>query len=457
MPDGQANDVGLDFLERAQIAVLGVKHHADGFLQGRAVLDLAEHFRQLREVACGQRLAFAEDGGAEQHGLQLADIAGPVECAQQRKRTVGQREMAQARLFADADEEMAGEGGNVAGPLAQRWQGDPGAGQSGQQALVEMPFRHHVVERQVAGGQDADIDLETVLGADRADDAFIERRRQLALQVGREAVDLVEDERARIAELDGADLPVERAGKRVRLVAEQGAFYRICRDAADIEQAERSLGARGCRMHRAQQHFLADTAFAFDKHVPVAASRLGGACEGSAEFGRGADHRIEIEFGVDLLGQRLELVARRFLAGGGHQRAHEAVGRDRLDQVVRGPGPHRLHREQRAGAGGQHQDRQGGAAGLQFLDQRAGIVARHPLVQDDGGQLHPLARAQRGDGRFAVGHDERAPPVARGEGGHEAALRRLVVDQHQQAGVVLGHNPQNRPGAVQNGLDSAAG
>ena len=164
--------------------------------------------------------------------------------------------------------------------------------------------------------------------------------------------------------------------------------------------------------------------------MAVRSGRLGGAGQCDAEDRVGPDHRVEIEHRGHLLGQRLKFVAARLDPGGAAQSAHQPFGRDRLDQIVGRPGAHRLDRQQRAGTGGQHQNRQRGAALLEFGNQVARGIAWHPLVENDGGQLHALPRAQRGDRGFGIVDDQRTPAVAGGERGDEAALRRLVVDQH---------------------------
>jgi hypothetical protein len=214
---------------------------------------------------------------------------------------------------------------------------------------------------------------------------------------------------------------------------------------ARIDQAERGFRAGRGGVHRAHQHLLARAALTLDQYVAVAAGGLGRLGERGAEVGRVADHRVEIEHLAQLLGQRLKLVARRLPFGGAAQREHQPVGRDGLDQIVGRPGAHCLDREQRRGARGEHQDGEGRAARLEFLNQVARIVAGDPLVEDDRRQLHPLPRAEGGDGGFRVAHHQRAPALARGERGDQAALRRLIVDQHQQAVVAFDHGPRPVP------------
>ena len=127
VPDGEADDIGLDFLERAQVAVVGVEQHADPARPALAAQGIvAEQFGQLREAFRSQRFAVAEDRGTEKDSLQLANIARPVIGFEQREAAVGDGMVLQARLFRDARQEIAGEGRNIAQPFAQRRQVDAG-------------------------------------------------------------------------------------------------------------------------------------------------------------------------------------------------------------------------------------------------------------------------------------------------------------------------------------------
>ena len=227
---------------------------------------------------------------------------------------------------------------------------------------MEISVAVEIIERQVAGAEQADVDLETVLRANGAHNASGKHFGQLGLQVFAQPVDLVEHQRAAIAMLQCADLPVECAGKGVLLMAEQDRFDRVGGYPAHIYQAERGLGAGACGVHRAQQHFLAGAAFTLDQHVAVVARGLGGFGQCSAEIGRGADHRFEIEHRGELFGQWLEFVLGRFALGRAAQCLHQPVGCDRLDKVVGRPGTHRLHRKQRRSAGGKDENRQRRAA-----------------------------------------------------------------------------------------------
>src|SRR3546814_807494 len=79
MADGEANNIGLDILERAQVAVIRVQHHADAVVQRWCRSNrFAKQFAELRKAFGGKCLRVAMDRRAEQHRLELTHIAWPV-------------------------------------------------------------------------------------------------------------------------------------------------------------------------------------------------------------------------------------------------------------------------------------------------------------------------------------------------------------------------------------------
>ena len=270
-------------------------------------------------------------------------------------------------------------------------------------------------------------------GAGRADDPGGEDLGEALLLVGGYAVDIVEDQRAAVAMLDQSALAVECPGEGALFMAEQQRFERGGRHPGAMDLAHRGLGARAGGMHRIGEHVLARSAFALDQHMRVPAR--GGCCLGQrgAEGGGGADHAVEVHRVGKLLGQRLEFGGGPSGARGACQGLQQAVGFDRLDDVIGGARAHGLDGEPGRGAGGEHQQRRIGPRGAQIADQVAGMVARHPLVEQDRRDVAAFGRSEQCERLVAIGNGQRAPSVARGKRGHQPALCRLVVDQHQHA------------------------
>ena len=69
------------------------------------------------------------------------------------------------------------------------------------------------------------------VAAEPLDRALLEHAQQLRLHRQRDALDLVEEERAAVRELDLADALVDRAGEGAALVAEELALEQRLRDA----------------------------------------------------------------------------------------------------------------------------------------------------------------------------------------------------------------------------------
>jgi hypothetical protein len=348
----------------------------------------------VREIGGGQRAAVALHGGAEQHVLELADIARPAVAHQHRERVVADRQRRMPGLLGDPGEQVAGERRDVAAAVAQR--------------------------RDLAG---------------------LERAQQLDLGVERKLADLVEEQGRAVGILEAADMAVEGAGEGALLMAEQHRFDEIFRDRAAIDGDHRLAAARGGGVDRLGDHFLARAALALDQHRDPGPGRLGGDRESGTEARRRADDLLEGEGpDRDLLGQRAKLAAAALAAvGGGVQGGEQRIGRDRLDQEIVGAGAHRLDRDRDRGLGGHHQQRQIGAHRPHLLDDMGPVRTGQPMVEEDGvdgGTVH-LGEDLRG--RVDVGRSANPPAGAGADGGDEPALGGLVVDQQQAACRIRPH------------------
>src|SRR5690348_6842362 len=91
MADREADDVGLDVLQRAQMPVGAVERYAgragdhlfaalraDAGREVGAAAGVARLDRDVREMLGGERTVLALERGAEQHAGELANVAGPA-------------------------------------------------------------------------------------------------------------------------------------------------------------------------------------------------------------------------------------------------------------------------------------------------------------------------------------------------------------------------------------------
>ena len=110
------------------------------------------------------------------------------------------------------------------------------------EVLAESPLRDRLLEVDVGGGEDADIDLEGAVAADGLEGAFLQDAQELGLELDGELADLVEQEGAAVGHLEPAGAGLGGAGEGALAVAEQLA----------LEQARRDRGAVPTRMSTAR-------------------------------------------------------------------------------------------------------------------------------------------------------------------------------------------------------------
>ena len=133
------------------------------------------------------------------------------------------------------------------------------------EVFAEAALGHLLGQIAVGGRDDAHVDLDRALGADRIDLALLQRAQQLDLHVERQLADLVQEQGAAVGLLELAQVLVGGAGEAALFVAEQDRFDQILRDGAAVDGDERLAGALGAAVHGAGDQFLADAALAQDQ------------------------------------------------------------------------------------------------------------------------------------------------------------------------------------------------
>ena len=95
------------------------------------------------------------------------------------------------------------------------------------QILAKPLVLDHVLELAVGGREQANIDGDLGLGADRADLALLQRAQELGLELDRHLADLVEEQRAAVGLLEQALPALLGVGERALGVAEQLALEQL--------------------------------------------------------------------------------------------------------------------------------------------------------------------------------------------------------------------------------------
>ncbi len=259
----------------------------------------------------------------------------------------------------------------------------------------------------------------------------LEGAEQFHLGVERQLADLVQEQGRAVGILEAADMAVEGAGERALFVAEQHRFDEIFGDRAAIDGVELLLAARRGGVDRLGDDLLARAALALDQHRDAGAGGLGGDRKGGAELRGGADDLLEAQRLGDLLGQRAQLARGLAAVGGGVEGGEQPVGRQRLDDEVGGAGAHRIDRDGDVVLGGEDEQGKLGAKRADLADELAALLARQPVIEQYGVELGLLRVLEHLPGGVEIAGAAHPPAGARADGGHQPALRRLVVDQQQ--------------------------
>src|SRR5262249_53575891 len=132
--------------------------------------------------------------------------------------------------------------------------------------LAHPPLGDQLREIHVGGADDAHVDLDPTVGAELLDLPLLEYAEELQLHVERDALDLVEEERARARQLDLADPVVDRAGEGAALVAEQLALEQRIREGRAVDGDEPAALALALGVDGAGGELLAGARLPVDEY-----------------------------------------------------------------------------------------------------------------------------------------------------------------------------------------------
>src|SRR6185436_11049433 len=206
-------------------------------------------------------------------------------------------------------EEVLREQRHIVTPLPQRREVDADDVQAIVEVLAEAAVLHLLLQIDVGGGNDADVDLDRLHAAEAHELTLLHDAQQLGLRLDRHVADLVEEDAALVGQIEHALLRIHRAGERALDVTEQRRFEQVRRQVARVHGHERLLAARRVAVNRARDQLLAGAALAGD--------------ENGAAAGRGLNDQVEDRFhpaaladdARELVIPRLQVLAQRDVLG----------------------------------------------------------------------------------------------------------------------------------------------
>src|SRR4051794_13527707 len=228
------------------------------------------------EVVDAQVGALAQDHRPLDVVLQLADVPRPVVVAQQPHCLGVDPPHLAAVLLGVALQEELDQERDVLAALAQRGQVDGHDVDPVVQVLAE-PAGVDLVEQVAVGRRDdPGVDLEGARVADALELPLLQDAEQLDLELGRGAVDLVEEDAARVRRLEPAGPVIDRAGERTLDVAEQLALEQALGQGAAVDADVRAGEARAEVVDGARDQLLARPGLAEDQDAGARSGDLMG-------------------------------------------------------------------------------------------------------------------------------------------------------------------------------------
>src|SRR5262245_48322116 len=207
------------------------------------------------------RAAGAEDGTLD-HVPELADVARPSVAHQLRQRLVRAPVDPLLPRHLAVAQELAHEQRNVLDALPQRRYAHGDDVDPVVEVLAHAALGHGCGQIHVGGADDPHVDLDPAVRAELLDLSLLQDPQQLELHVQRDALDLVEEQRAAARQLDLADPVVHRPRECAALVAEELALEQRVRKRRAVDRDEAAALALTLEMDRAGRQLLARPRFA---------------------------------------------------------------------------------------------------------------------------------------------------------------------------------------------------
>src|SRR5213080_1240156 len=225
----------------------------------------------LADPAVAGQVDLADDGpartqdGALDHVAELAHVARPRVAHELREGLVGDAVDALLARHLAVAQELADQKRDVLDALAQRRDAYRHHVDTVVEVLAHPALGHRLRQLHVGGRDDPHVDLDAAVGAELLDLALLEHAQELQLHVERDALDLVEEERAAGGELDLAHPVVDRPREGAALVAEELALEERVREGRAVDGDEAAALALALEVDGARGELLARARLAVDE------------------------------------------------------------------------------------------------------------------------------------------------------------------------------------------------
>ena len=293
--------------------------------------------------------------------------------------------------------------------------------------ILAEPSRLDLLLQVAVGGADHPyVDRDLALAAEPAQPFLLEDAEELGLQLDGNLADLVEEERAAVRQLPGAEPALIGAGEGASLVAEHLALHQPGGNGRAVDGDERLVLARRKLVDGPRHHLLAGPALAGDDHARLGRRDLLDEVHHLAHRRRGADDpdagRVDL---AEAAPQDVHLVLGPLLLQRALEDDLETGGVERLLDEVEDALAHRLHGRVDGSLAGDDDDRGVRRLLAQRARQGETVELGHHQIADDHVRVQLGSELERAVSVVGL-VDVVAPSLE--QFGEELAGRRLVVD-----------------------------
>ena len=261
--------------------------------------------RRQPEILEPEGMALGDQHRAARSRRNLADVAGPWIGGERAEQIRG--ECRPPVRQAAIPREVLDQRGDVLGPLPQRRYLDAEHVEPVVQIEPKRLLLDHRLQRRIGRRDDADRRPLLDLAADPVIGALLGEPQQVALLLGRQLADLVEEQGPAGRLFDIAMVAALGAGKGAALMAEQLRPDKPGGERGAIDGDERSAADRRQLMDDARQQILADAGLAGDQDGQVAGGKGFGLLDDVGHGGATPHHAVEMPVGTGRPGWRVTL------------------------------------------------------------------------------------------------------------------------------------------------------
>ncbi len=214
--------------------------------------------------------------------MEFADVSGPVVLLEEAEGFGVDAGGGNAVCLGVSPDEEVYEGGDIVAAFAECGEVDGDNIKSVEEVFAKAAGGDFVLEVNIGGGDNADVDADGTSIADAFEFVFLENAKEFDLKLVADAVDFVEEDGAAVSGFEATGAIFDSAGEGAFGVSEEFAFEEAFGEGAAVDADEGAGGAGAEFVECASDEFFAGASFAREEY-------------GSGGWGDLAGHAVDFE------------------------------------------------------------------------------------------------------------------------------------------------------------------